>query len=413
MREPAIHFEGKTNIPPLKKNHLVFRLIGGNIISFFGDQIYMIALPLTVLAVSGSAMSMGIVAALERVPVLLQPLTGILSDRLNRKWLLIGCDIGRAILIGFIALMFITNQLMIWHVFCCAFIIGLLSQIYNTSQFATIPHLARKEDLPTINAINTGSFNSVTMIAPGLGGIIISLMNPGFALLINSISFILAALTVISIPYTYEISIRKELQQKSIKEDLIEGFRFVIKTKPILITNIAQLFSIFGLTLFLTILVFHLKDTIHLSAKEIGLLLSVGGGAAVLGAISSSYLKEKYTYQKILFYSSFVGGLSIVFFGFIDTLISLIILNAVGTFAASIKNPCIITIRQRVTPDHLLGRVQATSRFMTWGFVPIAAFLSGLFSAYFGTAVTIIIGGMIATIAAFLFIHPALDGIND
>ncbi|RKL67316.1 MFS transporter [Salipaludibacillus neizhouensis] len=405
MGEPAIKSRDN-EVPEFKKNYSVFRFIGGNLISFCGDQIYLIAFPLMVLAITGSPLIMGIVAALERLPVLFQPVTGILADRYNRKHLLLFCDFARCIIVGLIGVLFILDALEIWVLYSGAFIVGTLSQIYNTSQFASIPKLVRNSDLQVVNSINTGFFNTAVLVAPGIGGFIISLYNPGYALLINSFSFFIAFLAILSINLHTEINVEKK--KRSFWIDIKEGFHFVIQTKPILFTNLAMLASVFGTTLFLTMLVFHLTDTMHLSAEQTGLLLSIGGIGAIGGALATNFLRKKYSYRRILFGASFIGGLSIVFFGLANTYFLLIISNAIGTLAASMMNPCIVTIRQTLTPDQLLGRVQATSRFMTWILMPVAALLAGVLSNQFGTNFTIVLGGIISTAASFFYLHRSL-----
>lgn len=260
------------DFPQLSRNYPVFRFMGGNLISFFGDQIYLIAIPLIVLAITGSPLTMGIVAALERLPIILQPITGILSDRVNRKKLLLICDFGRGLIVGLIGILFIMNQLEMWYLYSAALIIGCLSQIYNTSQFASMPNMVRRNDLHAVNSINTGIFNTAVLVAPGLGALLISLYNPGYALLVNSISFFIAFFTVLSI----KIKVADTRKGKhTFIQDIKEGFHFVIKTKPILFTNLAILASTFGTTLFLTMMIFYLKDTIQLATTQIGWLLSV------------------------------------------------------------------------------------------------------------------------------------------
>lgn len=133
MGERVLRLKQVEDLPPLKKNYSVFRFMGGNLISFFGDQIYLIAIPLMVLTITGSPVSMGIVAALERLPILLQPFAGIMSDKFNRKHLLLLCDLGRCLLVGMIGVLFIMEVLEMWIVYPVVFGIGILSQIYNTS----------------------------------------------------------------------------------------------------------------------------------------------------------------------------------------------------------------------------------------------------------------------------------------
>ncbi|WP_226530384.1 hypothetical protein [Metabacillus niabensis] len=92
MNDSAVKVESKEKVPEFKKNFQVFRFIGGKLDSFFGDQIYLIVLPLIVLAITGSPLSMGIVAALERLPIHIQPFTGVLADNFIRKRILLLCD---------------------------------------------------------------------------------------------------------------------------------------------------------------------------------------------------------------------------------------------------------------------------------------------------------------------------------
>lgn len=405
MGERAVRLNQMEDFPPLKKNYSVFRFMGGNLISFFGDQIYLIAIPLMVLNITGSPVSMGIVAALERLPILLQPFAGIMSDKFNRKHLLLLCDLGRCLLVGMIGVLFIREVLEMWMVYPTVFGIGLLSQIYNTSQFASVPSLVRREDLQAVNSLNSGIFNLAVFLAPGLGGLIISFFNPGYALLVNSFSFMVSFLAIASL----RMKVKERVSSSySIWGEIREGFEFVLKTKPILYTNLAMVSSVFGTTLFLTLLVFHLKDSVNINAVMIGWLLSMGGVGAILGAVTSNLFRKRFSYRSILFTASVIGGLSILCFGLVETFLWLVIMNAVGTFCASMMSPCIITIRQTLTPDHLLGRVQATSRLMTWVFMPLAAFLAGILAEAIGTDLTIILAGTISTLASIPYLHQSL-----
>ncbi|QHE61478.1 MFS transporter [Rossellomorea vietnamensis] len=405
MGERAVKLSEWGDFPPLKKNYPVFRFMGGNLISFFGDQIYFIAIPLMVLSITGSPVSMGIVAALERLPILLQPFAGVLSDRFNRKRLLLFCDLGRCILVGIIGILFIKGTLEMWMVYPVVFGIGSLSQIYNTSQFASIPGLVRRKDLQAVNSLNSGMFNSALFLAPGIGGLIISFFNPGYALLVNSVSFLFSFLAIASLRMKRN---ERDSSRASVWGEIKEGFEFVLKTKPILYTNLAMVSSVFGTTLFLTLIVFHLKDSVNMNTVMIGWLLSAGGVGAIIGAVTSTFFRKWFSYRSILFTASVVGGLSILSFGLMESYFWLVVMNAVGTFCASMMSPCIITIRQTLSPDHLLGRVQATSRLMTWVLMPIAAFLAGILAEAMGTSLTIVLAGAISTLSSIPYLHHSL-----
>ncbi|WP_082231991.1 MFS transporter [Halobacillus massiliensis] len=395
--------KGAYQPPPWKKNFPAFRLIGGSVVSFFGDQVYFLTLPLIVWALTGSPLAMGITAFLERLPILLQPFLGVLADRYPRKRLLILCDISRGILIGIIGCLHIAGQLQMWQLYTAAFGMGILSQLYNTAQFASIPSLVLKADLEKANAVNGGLFQAAVLLGPGLGGMIVSVYHPGYALIINSISFFLALAAVLTLPIQPH-----EAERKNMWREMKEGFAHVFHIKPILYTNLAMMISVFGTTLFLTIMVFHLKEEAQLSATAIGWLLSSGGASAVFGALITPYLKKKWSYRQILWTAAFIGGLSIIGFSQTNSYWVLLVMNATGTMAASIQSPCILTIRQKLTPAGLLGRVQATSRLISWISMPAAALSAGIFSEAISTNFTILLGGLLATAASMVYLHPSL-----
>ncbi|MTH52279.1 MFS transporter [Bacillus mangrovi] len=399
MGERAV-IEAK-DLPVLKKNQAAHKILAGNSISFIGDQIYVIAIPLLVLSLTGSPLYMGAAAAAERLPVLLQPAAGVLADRIERRRILLLCDLGRAAVTGLLGVLSVFGLLELWMLFLGAFLTGCMSQLYQTAQFAYIPGLVRKEDLPAVNSVNSAIMNSASLMAPATGGLIISLYSPAAGLLINSASFFLAFLAVWSISVR---SIPAARKKQSFWKDAAEGFVFVVRNGPILYTNLALLLSVTGTTLFLTILIFHLKAENGLAVREIGLILSCGGAGAIGGSLLAGVLKKRFSYRNLLFGSCLTGGLSIVLLGLAEDFVWLLVLNTIGTAAAAIMNPCIAAIRQQVTPDELMGRVQATSRLMTWALMPASAFMAGILAETAGTSAVIMAGGCFSILGSFFYL---------
>ncbi|RWZ60173.1 MFS transporter [Halobacillus fulvus] len=400
-------FEAEEKVPSYwRRNLSAFRLMASNFVSFFGDQIYIIALPLIVLAMTGSPLQMGIVAALERGAVFLQPLAGVAADRYNRKHILLWCDGGRFLVMGAMGVYVIASGETIGYMYAGAFLIGLFTQFYQTAQFATIPGLVSKGDLPSINSFNTSIFQLSVFVAPAIGGVIVSLYHPGIALVINSFTFLIGLLLIWSVPFHARSSASKS--KPNVMGEIVDGFKVVYRIKPIFYTNIAMLFSVFGTTLFLTMLIVHLKTALMFSPSEIGMLLGIGGAGAILGSLFLNIVKQRIPSGWLLTIGGIVGGLSIVMFGFGHSFWFLALMNAIGTFTAGLMSPCIVTIRQKLTPEKWLGRVQATSRWMTWILMPVAALVSGMIGEWSGTGITIIIGGIISTCASILYLHPSL-----
>ena len=388
----------------------IYRLMIGNLISFIGDQVYFITLPLIVYNVTGSVVQMGIVAAIEKVPNIFQPITGTIADMVNKKKLLLISDALRSILVCTMGFLYIINNLEMWHIYLGALLLGFFGQIYNTAEFSSIPLICEKEDLHFVNSLDSGIYDMAMLVGPSIGGLIINIYNPGYALLINGLSFLGTFFAVLSIHIPEHIVSTKDESEsykaggffKKLIEDLRVGFKFVFNTPVLLYTNIALIFSSIGTTLFLTVMVFHFKSVLNLNAQEIGLLISIGGIGAILGSILTNFLRKYLSYINIIIIGLVVGGISIITFGILKNYILLVLSNALGTFAVSLISPCIVTLRQSITPKHLLGRVQSTSRFMTWTLIPISAYFAGLLSNLLGTSITIVLGGIIRMVAAIM-----------
>jgi MFS family permease len=390
---------------PLYKNVKVMNLLGSKFISFLGDQVYLLVLPLIVLQLTGSAVSMGIIAAVERIPVFFQPIAGWIADTYNRKRILYFSDLSRGFLLLLLAALYQTDTLEFWHIAAGALFMGWLTQLHNAAGFAFLPHLVQKERLHEANAWDEGLFQTAIVIGPALGGLLVSITAPGAGLFLNAISFFLTFWMITKIHIEHENRVTRYNRYTffhAFASELKEGFKHVFNTKIIWYTNLALMISTFGTTMFLTLLIFHLKEALFFKPAEIGIILSLGGLMAIAGALVTNRMSRIFRFQTILMFAHLTGGLSIIGLAFSETFISVAITNAIGVLAACMINPCIRTIRQTHTPDHLLGRVQATSRWMTWLLLPVSAMLSGYLASSTSSTFTITIGGIV-TAGTFLF----------
>ncbi|ANX10999.1 hypothetical protein ABE41_003190 [Fictibacillus arsenicus] len=390
---------------PLYKNVKVMNLLGSKFISFLGDQVYLLVLPLIVLQLTGSAVSMGIIAAVERIPVFFQPIAGWIADTYNRKRILYFSDLSRGFLLLLLAALYQTDTLEFWHIAAGALFMGWLTQLHNAAGFAFLPHLVQKERLHEANAWDEGLFQTAIVIGPALGGLLVSMTAPGAGLFLNAISFFLTFWMITKIHIEHENKVtpyNRHTFFHAFASELKEGFKHVFNTKIIWYTNLALMISTFGTTMFLTLLIFHLKEVLFFKPAEIGIILSLGGLMAIAGALVTNRMSRIFRFQTILMFAHLTGGLSIIGLAFSETFISVAITNAIGVLAACMINPCIRTIRQTHTPDHLLGRVQATSRWMTWLLLLVSAILSGYLASSTSSTFTITIGGIV-TAGTFLF----------
>ncbi|MCM2677071.1 hypothetical protein [Alkalicoccobacillus plakortidis] len=128
----------------------------------------------------------------------------------------------------------------------------------------------------------------------------------------------------------------------------------------------------------------------------------------MLGSFLSVFIRKVASQRSILFWGYLGGGLSLIWLGLAQSYTALLIANAIGTFCAASFNPVIKTLRQKITPEHMLGRVQASSRFITMALIPLAALVAGLLGDMIGTHLTIAIGGILASGSILIFLHAEM-----
>jgi MFS family permease len=183
-----------------KNNFLLWQ---GGLISALGDMVYQIGLGFWVLALTGSSAAMGGVMAAGVLPRALSgPFAGVIVDRLNRKYLIIGTDLIRGIMVLIVAIAAFTDHLKIPLIIITAVIIGLGDAIFRPAVMSSIPSITNKEYLVQINSAFAMNQTGAGIIGNALGGVLFTTLGAPLLFLINGISYLLSAFSeaFISIP---------------------------------------------------------------------------------------------------------------------------------------------------------------------------------------------------------------------
>lgn len=381
--------------------HPLSRLMMSTTMASLAGQVYSILLPLLVLEVTSSAIAVTFAIAAERVTMLLQPLIGPLLDRANWKNVLFIADLVRFLCFLLLSVLAVSEQLSILIICITSICIGLAGQFYQGAQFTAISHLVADQQLHYANSLESVLYQLTIVIGPSIGGVALLFFNTHYSLLTVSGLSLLAVWLVLLLPYKQHTSSSKTFSLSAYKHELKEGFSFIYQQKEIWYTNLISLISNFGIQFLIVLLVIYVNQLTK-DPLLLGIVLSSGGIGAILGTSLGFFADRFSTYRQILFAAKLVGGFSIICVGLTDTIWLAACFNMVGTAAAGAVNPIIKTIRQRHTPRHLLGRVQSTSRFITFTLLPAASICAGFLSEWIGIGATIVVGGCIASISGLL-----------
>jgi MFS family permease len=169
-----------------------FRLfLGGQLFSFTGTWVQRIAQDWLVLTLTGSATAVGITTALQFLPTLLFGLVGgMLADRSNKRRLLYVTLTAQAVLAAVLAVLVLSHQIQVWHVFVVAFLLGSVVAIDNPTRQSFVNEMVGPNQLRNAIGLNSSVFQTGALVGPAISGVLISALGSGIAFVINAVSFI-------------------------------------------------------------------------------------------------------------------------------------------------------------------------------------------------------------------------------
>lgn len=211
------------------KNFILF--LSGKGVSLFGSDIYRFAMGLYVLKLTGSGMSFAITIFISLIPQLfIGPISGVVADRVNRKKMVVVCDLlsGIVMILAFLATMYWSLNLTI--IYISAFGLSLMSTLFNTAFEASMPSLVSDENFNKIQSYNQTVTSGANILSPMLGGLMFALVSPIVFILINGASFIISGISEMFINYKFNDKesmtlTNQNIELKNVINDLKEGYK--------------------------------------------------------------------------------------------------------------------------------------------------------------------------------------------
>jgi MFS family permease len=393
---PAASGPDETGVP-LRANRDFGVVLVGQGISSFGDAITNTALPLLVLALTGSGFAMGVVSVLSTLPDLVLGLpAGAYADRWDRRRMMFGADLGRCVLTALIPASVALGGPTLAVILVVTFPMNLLRVLWLAAYTAAVPGLVGRPQVPRANAIFEAVFNVGWIVGPALAGFLAALIGPGPTIAIDALTFLVSAATLLFVRRSLRPAARPE--RTHILTDIREGISFVAR-QPTLRAVIAlwTTTSVIAAGL-VSGLIFYITIDRHLGPAVVGAVLS----AFALGSLGGSVIAARLATPavgRVMLAGTIGVGLTLVVASR-DVPVPVLV---AGAFVAGALNANILvaylTLRTLLSPDALLGRVGATARTLSIGLTPIGALTAGLLLDGIGGAATLALMGS-ATVAA-------------
>jgi hypothetical protein len=375
-------------------------------LSVAGSMVTLVILPIIVYRTSGSASLTALVAACEAAPYLLFGLfSGALTDRWNRKKVMVTADVLSALLVATIPLADILWQLTVPHVLVVAFLGPTIAVFFDGAVFGALPMLVGRGRIAEANSVSWAASSVIEMVAPSVVGVVLAFAHPAWLLSFDALTFAASAALIgaITRPMYDATRDRPPLTGRQILSDIREGLDYLVHHAGVRTFTIIGWLQCVGAGGFVALMVVWIDQRLDVGTE--GLRFGLVFGAWSVGGLAASlalpFLVRRYAAARIglvavpcsaalgvslpFVTSWWVAGLALAVWGVFH---QLVVVNS-------------ITYRQQVTPEHLLGRVNTAGRMLAWGFGWTAgAFLAGVLVGWLGLFATLVLLSLTEVVGA-------------
>ncbi len=394
--------------------HGNFRLYWlGQMISLTGSFMQSIGQAWLVLELTHSAWQLGLVGALQALPILLFALFGgILVDRWPKRGVLLVTQAAAMLQAFLLWLLIVSGFIQLWHLYVLALLLGFTNCLYRPAGQAFVIELVGREDLPNAFALRSSLSRLTGIAGPGLGGVIIALSSVSMLFLLNALSFLAAIASLILINrHELHLQARQDFAvRQRTWQSLREGIHYVWHTPAVLlVTVVAGLVLLFGSN-FGVLLPLLATDVLHVGATGFGFLSAATGAGALLAALWLAWSNREPTIRSVLIGTLLFGALEAVFALSRIYLLSLVLIASV-CFTEEAFATQALTALQTIVPDHLRGRATSVQILFFDGSLPPGYLLVGWLSGLCGAPLTLFICALLClgiAGAGWLWSRPAL-----
>ncbi len=381
-------------------------LWGAEGISVLGVQVTQLAIPVLAVTLLGATeWQMGVLNAAATAAFLIVGLpAGAWIDRWMKRRVMIAADIVRAVTLAVVPALWFADALEFWHLYVVAAVIGVATVFFDVSYQSYIPILVKSEQVGQANSTLEATAQVARIGGPGLAGALLTVMLAPVLLIANAVSYLVSALFLWRIQDPEQPA--DVTQRQPLAKEIAEGVRFVWNQKLIRsIVGTTATSNLFYALAFTVFPLYVLRD-LDLGPDRVRPHDVVRRSRGLLGAVATPRLTRWIGEGTIIPISAFLGGASFVMLPLASllptagSLVLLIVAEFVLSFTILVYNITQVTMRQRLCPPRLLGRMNASIRFVVWGIMPIAALASGGLAASIGIVPTLWIAFVGAVLAA-------------
>lgn len=406
------------------------RLWAADAISSLGDGAYAAAIPLLAVYFTHSPAQVAGVATAASLPWLLCSLhAGALADRYDRRRLMSLAQVVQAVAVAFAAVIAIVPGTQIWMLYVTSFALGAAETVFGNSAQSMLPAVVGRDHLEAANGRQYAT-ETVTQLflGPPLGSLLFAAALPATRSLpfwFDALSFAVSAFLIARIRLVptgttgagragaaVGVAGTAPALRRPIREDIVEGLRWLaahrlLRTLAILlaVTNMANQLANSTFVLFAT-------QQLHVGAQTYGVLLAASAIGGVAGGLASRRIVARLGTRRSIISGAIIGATSSAVVGLLARDVYVMVAcMAAAAFSATVWNVATVSMRQRIIPDRIRGRVNSVYRLAGWGSMPVGAAIGGVVATTFGLRTPWLVAAAMRAAVVFVatvVLRPAL-----
>ena len=385
--------------PRLSRDY--WRLWWANAISSTGDGAFVAALPLLAVTITRDPRLVSVVTAATYLPWLLLSLpAGAMVDRYDRATLMWRAQSVQAAVVTIVAVLVVAHQASIEVLAAGGLLLGSAEVIFSNAAQSVLPALVPPELLAKANGSQQVSLTvGESFLGPPAG----SLLFAAAAALpfgLDAVSFAGSAALLARLPRTGQTD--EDATYPRIRAQVAEGLRWLARHR--LLRVVAVLLGVFNFAnqMGQAVLVLLATQTLHVSTRGYGLLLAASAVGSVVGGLVNPILTRRMGMLPSLVLPALVDAAAFVGIGLAPGPLVVAALLAAQGFSVAMWNVVTVSLRQRVVPGHLLGRVNSVYRMLGWGLMPLGALAGGFVAHAAGLRAPYIVAGLLCALSALV-----------
>lgn len=377
-----------------------------NAVSVLGDWLHAMALMVLVYDLTGSGLAVGVMLASKVLPALFMgAVAGVLADRWDRKWIMIGSDMARFLLV--LGFLFVRTPAGVWLVIALNILLSTASSLFRPARAAAVACVMPKDQLVTANGWLEGTSNIVMLMGTLAGGVLAGAIGPYNVFLLNAASFLTSGLILLVIPGQRPLPVPGTghdlgpgAPSGGMWREFVAGLRHVVQDRVTLFLIVFYSLWILGVGMSSVVMVVFASDVWNVGTAAVSYLYAAVGAGSIIGALATRAVSNRLQPIPLL-----IGG--IAFVGVLDTLFGLSNTLVIGCTLLFLAGICdgLLTVANDTTlmrrmSQAFIGRVFSVYGALTTTSNVVGMLVSGVVNDTFGARAVMISSGLYMLVLA-------------